>query len=379
MLVIKLIATRKTEESKELSDQLVQNKNLNVAIIGGGIGGAATALALQKKGINAHIYEQARAMGEVGAAIIITSPTQDFLYEWSVGDLLEEYGQLIETIDMYTTQGEFISSSTYEQYAGDVKGVNEVRPQRLVPRARILDMLLSTISEEYIHLDHKCESIHEYEEYVEIHFTNGEVVQADVVIAADGIHSKTRQLFSDDEPIFAGGHAIRILLEPGEGKDIFDGKEKELRVYQGDQASVLVAYVKDRIAIDIMLPNEDTSWVLDLEKEALLSYFKGYDENLVKLVSKAEFPVKSRGLYHRKPIESWSRKRITLLGDAAHAMLPTLGQGANSAIQDGGVLALALAECDTVAEALQRYENERKPITTAIQNGSKDIGKLTKA
>lgn len=377
MLVTKSLATRRTEESKKLSEQLAKTKNLKVAIIGGGIGGAATALALQKKGIQAHVYEQAQALGEVGAAIIITSPTQDFLYEWGVGDLLEKYGESIETIDMYTAQGDFISSSTYEQYAGDVKGVNEVRPQRLVPRPRILEMLLSTISEEYIHLDHKCESIHEYDEYVEIRFTNGEVVQADVVIAADGIHSKTRPLFSNDEPIFAGGHAIRIMLEPGEGKDLFDGKA--LRVYQDGQSSILVAHVKDRIAIDMMLPSEDTSWVLDLEKEELLSYFKGYDENLVKLVSKAEFPVKSRGLYHRKPIESWSTNRITLLGDAAHAMLPTLGQGANSAIQDAGVLAIALAEFDTIAEALQRYEDERLPITAAIQNGSKDISKLTKA
>lgn len=349
-------------------------KNVNVAIIGGGIGGAATALALQKQGIQAHIYEQAPALTEVGAAIIITSPTQDFLYEWGVGELLEENGTAIQNFDVYTAQGEFITSLSYEEYAG-LEGLNEARPQRLIHRADVLDMLLSKISDEYIHLDHQYETLTEYDDYVEIGFTNGKVVQADVVIAADGIHSKARKLFSDDEPIFAEGHAIRIITDREVVADLLD--DNKFRLYQSGKNAVLVGALKNRVAIDMKLTSEDPSWVLDLEKEDLAAILEGYDEKLIQILDKLEYPIKSRGLYHRKPIDRWSTNRITLLGDAAHAMLPTLGQGANTAIQDAGVLAIALAESNSVKEALQRYEEERRPITTAIQTASTDISKLT--
>lgn len=352
-------------------------KDLQIVIIGGGLGGAATALALQEKGIQAHIYEQASTLGEVGAAIIITSPTQDYLYEWGAGELLEKYGTAIETIDMFTAQGQFMTSLTYKEFAGEIEVGENVRSPRLVHRARILEMLLSPIPDKYVHLDHQCEEIIEHEDYVEIRFVNGEVVKADVVIAADGIHSKARKLFSDDQPLFAGGFAIRLLLDRALSVEL--SAKDRLRLYQDGNMPVLVGTVGEQIAIDMKVASQEASWSLSFEKEELMAQVKGFDETLLNLLDKAEYPVIARGLYHRKPIERWSTNRITLLGDSAHAMLPTLGQGANSAIQDAGVLAMVFTECDSIPEALRRYENIRRPITTAIQNGSTDMEKLVKA
>ena len=110
-----------------------------------------------------------------------------------------------------------------------------------------------------------------------------------------------------------------------------------------------------------------------MTKEELTAKLAGYDEKFIKLLDALEYPIMARALYHRRPIERWSTKRITLLGDAAHSMLPTLGQGANTAIAGADAIARAFSECSTVEEALQQYENERRPITTAIQNESAGI------
>jgi salicylate hydroxylase len=340
-------------------------KDLKVVIIGGGLGGAATATALLKRGIKAHIYEQAQALTEVGAGIIMYPPTQQLFYKWGLGSLFEEKRNIIEKIKMVKANGELIEKAPNSGF--DLMAIDNIEGYKkcVIHRAHLLDLLLSPLSDEYIHLDHKCESINEYEDYVEVRFTNGEAVTADVVIAADGIHSKTRQMFSDDEPIFFRAHSIRTVFSYEATKTLV--KEHQVRMYQDGNKVAFLIPVENGVALDLDYPSEDPTWSLPVDKEWILSQVGHFEEDFVKLFDTIEYPVISRALYFRQPLEKWSTNRITLLGDAAHAMLPTLGQGANSAIQDAEGIAEALATSETIVEAFAKYEENRRTITTAIQ------------
>ncbi|NHN31713.1 FAD-dependent oxidoreductase [Paenibacillus agricola] len=349
-----------------------QSKSLNVVIIGGGIGGFATAVALQNKDIQAHVYEQAKALGEIGAGIIMHPPTQYLFKEWGLGEVFNERGIPNKTIEVYTAQGEFVTNVT-DDMLSSLKKDQAGLPPASIHRAHLLDVLISPIDPEYIHLDHKFESLVETADYVEVTFENGAVVQADVVIAANGIHSNIRKLFSNDEPLYSGNHSVRTILSREVTKET--AKEEGTVIYKEGAKMLLMQPVAGGMHFDILYPSEDTTWVNYITKEELLTKITSYDEKLVKLLDAIEYPIADRALYHRQPILRWSTKRITLLGDAAHSMLPTLGQGANSAIADADAIARALSECATVEEALQQYENERRPVTTAIQNESQQFDK----
>lgn len=349
------------------------SKDLKVVIIGGGIGGFATAVALQNKGIQAHVYEQAPALGEVGAGIIIHPPTQHLFKEWGLGEVFYEKARIIKTVELFPAQGEFVTNVTDNMLSSlkeDEAGLHKAS----IHRAHLLDLLITPIHPEYIHLDHKFKSLIEKDDYVELTFENGAVVRADVVIAANGIHSNIRKIFSNDEPIYSGIHSVRTILSLEATKET--AKEDSTVMYRDDKTVLLMQPVAGGMHFDILYPSEDSSWVKDTIKEELISKMTSFDEKLVRLLDTIEYPIVSRALYCRQPIPQWSTNRITLLGDAAHSMLPTLGQGANSAIADAGSIARALSECTTVGEALQQYENERRPVTTAIQNESQQFDQL---
>ncbi|NHN30832.1 FAD-dependent oxidoreductase [Paenibacillus agricola] len=348
-------------------------EDLNVVIIGGGIGGFATAVALQNKGIQAHVYEQAQRLGEVGAGITIHPSSQHLFEKWGLGEVFYEKARINKTIEFFTPQGELVTNDV-EKILPSLKQDKLGLHRASIHRAHLLDLLISPIDPEYIHLDHKFKSLIETDDYVEITFENGAVVRADVVIAANGIHSNIRTIFSNDEPIYSGIHSVRTILGLEATKET--AKEDGTVMYRDDRTVILMQPVAGGMHFDILYPSEDSSWVKDTVKEELLSKLTSFDEKLVRLLDTIEYPIVSRALYCRQPIPQWSTNRVTLLGDAAHSMLPTLGQGANSAIADADSIARALSECATVKEALQQYENERRPVTTAIQNESQQYDQL---
>ena len=347
-------------------------QNVKVMIIGGGIGGFATATALQYHGIEAHIYEQAEEIREIGAGIIIHPPTQHLFEKWGLKEQFQKVARANETIELYTAQGDFITTIGDDILSSLEKDQQNIHPAS-IRRTDLLNLLASSIDPAFIHLNHKYESLVEKDDYVEVTFTNGTVVRAELVIAANGIHSKIRKMFSDDEPIYSGFHSVRTILPLEAVKET--AKENGTVMYKDEATLLLMQPVADGMHFDIGYPSQDPSWVKDVTKEEVAHIISIFDEKLVKLLDAIEEPIVSRGLYFRQPIEKWSTKRLTLLGDAAHSMLPTLGQGAKSAIAYPDAIARALVACDTVQVAIQQYETERRPITTAMQNESQKFEK----
>ncbi|PAE40979.1 FAD-dependent oxidoreductase [Bacillus sp. 7884-1] len=343
--------------------------NLRIAILGGGIGGASTAVALRHAGFNVNVYEQAAATTEVGAGIGLRPPSIHYFKKWGLLEEIERVTHKSVQIEILSDQAEVVLK---EQWPALTDDPNE-KWARLIHRADCLDTLINAIPSEFLHLNHKCKNIVRHGDYAEIEFENGVKVEADLVIGADGIRSLTRTLFfSQAQPVFHHYHAYRALVNEEETYGL--ATEDTLRIIADDKVNIYLLPLKYRkqVSVDITVPHSDPTGRPNVPKEDMLRELKNYHPDLQKIAENVDH-WDIRALYDIDPINQWSNECITLLGDSAHSMLHNQGQGANMAIQDAGVLAECLLEADSVAEALQKYETLRKPVCHLFQNLSRQF------
>jgi salicylate hydroxylase len=343
--------------------------NLRIAILGGGIGGASTAVALRHAGFNVNVYEQAAAITEVGAGIGLRPPSIHYFKKWGLLEEIERVTHKSVQIEILSDQAEVVLK---EQWPALTDDPNE-KWARLIHRADCLDTLINAIPSEFLHLNHKCKNIVRHGDYAEIEFENGVKVEADLVIGADGIRSLTRTLFfSQAQPVFHHYHAYRALVNEEETYGL--ATEDTLRIIADDKVNIYLLPLKYRkqVSVDITVPHSDPTGRPNVPKEDMLRELKNYHPDLQKIAENVDH-WDIRALYDIDPINQWSNECITLLGDSAHSMLHNQGQGANMAIQDAGVLAECLLEADSVAEALQKYETLRKPVCHLFQNLSRQF------
>ncbi|MER2191716.1 MAG: NAD(P)/FAD-dependent oxidoreductase [Solibacillus sp.] len=356
---------------------MTEKKDLRIAVIGSGIAGASVAVALKAKGIRADVYEQANVLAEVGAGIGIRTPSVVALKKWGLWNELEAVTE--ESPRMQIVGGDdmiFIEETWPVLVDDDSFSINT----RLIHRADLLDLLANNIPADQIHLDHRLVDVVDHGTHAEVTFANGKTIEADIVIAADGIRSPIREkVIGNHEPVYSGYLAHRALIdfEDALGMALEDNT---LRIYvDGDNSFYLMPLLKNRrqASVDITIPGE-FALRPELTKEDLLEGIKGFGPTLQKVVEQIPFEkFVSRPLSDLEPFDKWSTNTVTLIGDAAHAMLHNQGQGANMAIQDADVLADVLAEAVagavTPAEALKNYEEQRKPITKLYQNLSRQF------
>ena len=358
------MTTRKTES------------RLSVAIIGGGIGGAAAAVALQHAGIHAEIYEQATVLREVGAAVGIQPPSVRLFQQWGIADQFEQVAVRAHWVEMF----EAADGKSFRKMAMPVRsddpGDNWAAT---VHRADLHSLLLAQVPPESIHLGRKAQTVIEQEDHAEIRFVDSSSVRASLVIGADGIHSVVRPLISSDTPIYAGlrAHLGTVLRENTFGL-LQDDVLPSWVAANGAAMLLLPMRAGKLVCVDVVLPTPNSieeSWSITTRADDVAEKMEGFQPVLVQVVRNAEGPLNNRALFDRAPIDHWSRNSITLLGDAAHPMLPTQGQGANMAIEDAAVLAEILrgVESTGIPEALQRYEARRKPIVTLFQEKSHQV------
>lgn len=342
---------------------------LRIAILGAGIGGASAAVALRHAGFNVEVYEQASAIKEVGAGIGLRPPSIQYFKKWGLLEEIERVTHKSVQIEILSDQAEVLLK---EQWPALTEDPNE-KWARLIHRADCLDTLINAIPTEFLHLNHKCKNIVRHNNYAEIEFENGVKVEADLVIAADGIRSLTRSLFfSQAQPVFHHYHAYRALVNEEETYGL--ATEDTLRIVANDKVNIYLLPLKYRkqVSVDITVPHNDPTGRPNVPKEDMLNELKNFHPDFQKIAKNIDY-WDVRALYDIDPIQQWSNECITLLGDAAHSMLHNQGQGANMAIQDAGVLAECLLEADSVAEALQKYETLRKPVCHLFQNLSRQF------
>lgn len=343
---------------------------LRVAVVGGGIGGSAAAVALLQRGIDVHLYEQAPALTEVGAGVAVQPNGIRMLRKLGLGDGIERYGARWIDPQYRRQDGTFAASMWPREEAERIEFYG-------FHRADLLSMLVDRLPPERVHTGHKCVGFEQTEAEATVVFANGARVIADVVVGADGIHSTLQQfVVAPSKPVFSGSVASRGIITAAS----VDWPAGAMRNYLGAGKHFLVFPVRGGELLNyvgFITTDEATkeSWSQPGDAAYLAREFAGWDPLVGAIIAQIKTTFRW-GLYDREPLARWTSGRLTLLGDAAHPMLPHAGQGANQGIEDGVALAAVLARATpgSAPRALQIYERLRRAHAAGVQAKSRSNG-----
>lgn len=344
----------------------------HVAIVGGGIGGLFTANALIAHGVRVSVYEQAPQLGEVGAGVYLTPNSVRHLERVGLGPAVEKWGARVGHKSRYYNQD---GTPIAPVQVTDSSGWNATFGMH---RADFVDFLSAALPPGVVHTGHRCTGFEQVGEVCRVSFANGAVVEADAVIAADGIHSELRPyVFPPSTPVFSSSVAYRGLVAhdrvpdwPTDSWQMWLGKGRHFLVFPV-RAGKIINYVGFVPADGEM----KESWSAPGDPNQLRKEFAGWDPRIETLLNEVEVTFRW-ALYDREPLPTWTKGRLTLLGDAAHPMLPHLGQGANQSIEDGIALATILSHVDAaqLPQALLAYEHLRRERVAQVQIGARQSG-----
>jgi salicylate hydroxylase len=347
-------------------------KRPNVVIVGGGIGGLFAANALIAHGLKVSVYEQAPSLGEVGAGVFLTPNSVRQLQRVDLGPAVDTRGARVGTGSRYFRHD---GTPIAPVQVTDSSGWNATFGMH---RADLVEMLAAALPAEVVHTGHRCSSFEQTAEVARVTFANGATAEADVIVAADGIHSELQRCVTPpSRPVFHGSIAYRGVLAhqripqwPTDSWLMWLGKGKHFLTFPV-RAGELINYVGFVPADEQM----KESWSAPGDPDVLRREFAGWDPRIASLLSEVEATFRW-ALYDREPLPTWTRGRLTLLGDAAHPMLPHLGQGANQSIEDGMALATILAHANraTAPAALLAYESLRRERVAQVQRGARENG-----
>ncbi|WP_236669583.1 FAD-dependent monooxygenase [Streptomyces antimycoticus] len=363
-----------------------------IGVLGGGIAGLTTAVALRNAGLDCVVFEQAPRVETAGLGLQITPNASRLLASLGVGDAVDAVATRPLSIDVHRWDGGRRLARTP---LGDACVESFGAPYYTMHRADLQQSLLRSLPTGTVRLGHRCVAVRCAPETVTAVFADGSEVAFDVLVGADGISSVARRAIADDLRRFSGQIAYRGLVPAG----TFPEWEAEPRVrgwFGPSQHCVCYPVASDRfISFTAMTPDatasapedrtarpaasagparDEATSTASLARAAAAAY-EGWDPLVLRLFRSAPTLGLWR-LHDRDPLPRWSTSRLTLIGDAAHPMLPFRAQGANQAIEDAVVLSACLRQADDQPMALRRYEELRLPRTTRIQLSSRESAEV---
>jgi salicylate hydroxylase len=342
--------------------------NLKVLVVGGGIGGITCMLALRKRGVDAQLFEQAAAFGQVGAGLQISSNAARILLTLGLGDALKKVATYPEARDY---RGWDTGERLYYTPLGQKAEAHFGSPYYAAHRAELLDVLLSDLDEGGVKLGSRVERVDQDARGVTLSLADGTTAQGDILVGADGIHSTVRaQLFGKELPRYTGNVAWRGLV-PAERVAHLD-LGSVVGVWMGPNRSIVQYYVSagrtfNWIGISRSSEPARESWLAEGKIADALAEYDGWHSTIRTIIA-ATPKVLRQALYDREPLPDWQVGRMVLLGDAAHPMMPFYAQGGAQSIEDAYVLAGCIAEGqDEPLAALARFVKMRQSRTAWMQ------------
>lgn len=345
---------------------------IRVAVAGAGIAGLTFALALRRAGVDCHLYEQAERLTEVGAGVQITPNATRLLHRLGLRDRLTAVAVAPRAIEMRRWDDGSLLQRTD---LGDACRRRFGAPYYTVHRAHLHDVLLSRVPRDRVHLGARLVAVTQSAREARLHLSDGTTVAADLVVGADGIRSVTREQIAADRPRYSGQTIYRGLVPADRVPHLT--ADPRVRLWFGpDQHCVCYPVSSGRhVSFGATVSAShwrEESWSAPGDRAELAAAYTGWHPDVTRLIEAAE-TVSRWALHDRDGLGRLSTGRVTVIGDAAHPMLPFQAQGANQAIEDAVVLASCLADAgpDGLVAALGRYERIRLPRTTRIQQQSR--------
>ncbi len=343
-----------------------------IHIIGAGIGGLTTAIALWQKGHDVHVHERAPEIREVGAGKWVAPNAMKIYAELGLAEKIAAAGFALQRISVADVHRRLISTID-----GDRVRAQHGHTTISIHRAALQKILAAEIPAERIHLHAACTSYTQDTDSVTAHFSDGRSVTGDVLLFADGIHSAGRKQLHPDHPLrYSGQTCWRFVADASlpHPENMFElwSQKKGVRVgfspISAQQVYVFITAYTPAGGMDDK--SRLQSYLLDLCAD--------FDAEVLGLIRQADPDGIIRSdLFDFAPIRRWTDGRMALLGDAAHATTPNLGQGACQAIEDARILAQVLDAGEEVSQALLRYQTLRMEKAHYITNTSWQFARLT--
>jgi FAD-dependent urate hydroxylase len=336
---------------------------MKITIIGGGIGGLTTAIAMRRRGHEVAVYERASELREAGAGITLWPNAMRVLFDLGVGEAIASRGLRLGKAAIRAAGGRVLSETepdALERRFG--------APAIALHRADLLTSLLEALPRDVIHLGATCSGVTADGKRPEAHFTDGANVRSDLVIGADGIHSAVRRhLFPSIQPRYSGYTGWRgVTRHSATAAGETWGRGARFGIVPIGQGRVYWFATRNAPAGTHHTPEEN--------RARLLETFGDWHQPIRDLIATTPAEaILQNDIIDIAPFTTWSRGRVVLLGDAAHPTTPNLGQGACMAIESAAVLAEELDKWD-VDTAIEAYVRRRAPRAARITNESWRIG-----
>jgi salicylate hydroxylase len=347
-----------------------------IVIVGAGIGGLTAAAALcRMEGFEVAVYERAAQLGEVGAGLQMAPNAVKVIQALGLEERFRRIASEPEVrLSLKWDDGTVRAREPFRGRMEEVYGAS----YHTAHRADLHRLLLSLVPDKAIHTGAECVSVANTASGAVLRLANGEEVEGDAVIGADGIHSAVRtQVFGRSEARFTNQICWRLILPMDElhkaaGKLPVPLDGSEYTGWLGPTGHVLFYPLRGGELLNIFAGRvsqqwADEAWAVPSAIDEMLDAYSGWHPGMLEVMSRAAETYKW-GIYDRDPLERWVSGRVALLGDAAHPMMPTLAQGAAISMEDGYALARHLdAGSSNIAAALSAYERQRQPRAGRVQ------------
>lgn len=344
---------------------------LDVVVVGAGIGGLTAALALRRDGHAVRLLDQVRELRPVGAGISLWSNGVKVLDALGLGPAIAAVGGRMEHVTYRAHDGGDLCSFGLDPL---IARVGE-RPYP-VRRSDLQALLLDAVGAEHVRLGVRCVAVEDHGDHVEVVTADEERLRCDVVVVADGTHSRLREhvLGAPVERRYVGYQNLNGLVTEGLGGP------HEWTMYVGAAQRVSTMPVRDAFYFffDVTVPTPEVEPGFD-PRDLLLAHFGDWAPPVLALIDRLDPAATNHVSIHtHDPVDRMARGRVALLGDAAHTTAPDLGQGGCQAMEDGLVLAHFLRTTNVgVADALERYSRERVPRTAEVVERARQRAELT--
>jgi 6-hydroxynicotinate 3-monooxygenase len=342
--------------------------NLRIAIVGAGVGGAVAGKLLQDGGYNVELYEQAPAISRMGAGIHLGPNALRILNHIGVGQFVAKHGV---QPDAWVSRRLETGETLFRLPLGPTAIARYGAPYVTIHRGDLHMALSGALDPKILHFGKQLTDLRTAGGQMELRFANGTYATADLVIGADGLNSRVREiLLGVEPPIHTGvsGHRTTIPIERLKGIEIAD-----LTKWFGSDRYTLVYFLTDsrhELYVVTGVPERtwesETSWVESSPAE-MREALRSACVELQRIIAEVDGPVSKWGFFTREPLPFWSQGPVVLIGDACHPMKPTMAQGACMAMEDAAMLVRCLVEGDDLATALRLYEANRKERTHKVQ------------